>query len=142
MNLKYLFLLLLPLYLLTSCGNNVSDSKDLITDKNKLLNITVFADSSQIKSNNYRINCDREETFCKELLESGLLEKPNPEIACTEIYGGPQKIVLSDAKGNKLVNSEFTRVNGCEIARYDSLKMLLQELETVKVELSDFDVLK
>ena len=45
-----------------------------------------------------------------------------PEDAiCTQIYGGPQRIVVTGTVEGDPVTAEVTRANGCEIDRYDRL---------------------
>ena len=45
-------------------------------------------------------------------------------VACTEIYGGPQVAeVRGTFRGHK-VNARFTRTDGCEIARWNKVRFL------------------
>jgi len=46
---------------------------------------------------------------------------PDPNQACTEIYGGPQTATVTGTLAGAPVNSTFSRQNGCEIARWDAL---------------------
>ena len=60
---------------------------------------------------------------CRKLADGGvtLFAPVPPDAICTEIYGGPQTSrVLGTVRG-KRVSSSFSRVNGCEIARWDRL---------------------
>jgi hypothetical protein len=41
--------------------------------------------------------------------------------ACTEIYGGPQVIMVRGTWSGRSVDARFSRVDGCEIERYDRL---------------------
>jgi hypothetical protein len=50
------------------------------------------------------------------------LEPVAKQVACTEIYGGPQVAVVSGGA----VRAVFSRTNGCEIARWDKLAPLLE----------------
>lgn len=45
-----------------------------------------------------------------------------PDTACTQVYGGPQLATLSGSG----VHALFSRANGCEIARWDALKPVLE----------------
>ena len=50
---------------------------------------------------------------------------PTPSaIACTQIYGGPQVAIVIGRYNGHLVVSKFSRVNGCEIDRWDKLSAL------------------
>jgi hypothetical protein len=60
---------------------------------------------------------------CDALLENEDALKPVPrDVACTEIYGGPQVATISGSG----VQSVFSRSNGCEIARWDALRPVLE----------------
>lgn len=48
-----------------------------------------------------------------------------PDAMCTEIYGGPQTATVTGTFRGEPVNAEFSRTNGCEIARWDSHAALL-----------------
>ena len=48
-----------------------------------------------------------------------------PEMACTEIYGGPQLAIVSGRVGGRRVWARLTRVDGCQIARWDRVPSLL-----------------
>lgn len=48
--------------------------------------------------------------------------RPVPkDVACTEIYGGPQTAVVSGRIDGRRVWARFRRDNGCEIARWSRL---------------------
>ena len=44
-----------------------------------------------------------------------------PDVACTEIYGGPQRARIVGVVGGKRVWTTITRTNGCEITRWQRL---------------------
>ena len=48
------------------------------------------------------------------------------DLACTEIYGGPEVGRLKGPIGRRNVDATFTRINGCEIARYDRVAFLFE----------------
>jgi hypothetical protein len=48
------------------------------------------------------------------------------DVACTEIYGGPQQGRIEGTIGRRRVEGVFTRANGCQIARYDRVAFLLE----------------
>jgi Subtilisin inhibitor-like len=43
----------------------------------------------------------------------------SPNTICTEIYGGPAVAEIEGLYRGETVNAEFTRTDGCEIARWD-----------------------
>lgn len=46
---------------------------------------------------------------------------PDPNQACTEIYGGPQTATVRGTLNGAQIQGQFSRANGCEIARWDAL---------------------
>jgi len=50
------------------------------------------------------------------------------DVACTEIYGGPEEATIKGTIRGEEVNATFSRTNGCEIARWDRVKALLAEV--------------
>ena len=68
------------------------------------------------------------EAACSALEAAGGAEAFAPvpkDVACTEIYGGPQTAEVVGAVRGTPVEAQFSRVNGCEIARWDALAPLL-----------------
>jgi hypothetical protein len=57
--------------------------------------------------------------------EDALLPVP-ADVACTEIYGGPETATVTGTLRGQQVESRFERTNGCEIARWDALDPLLR----------------
>jgi hypothetical protein len=49
------------------------------------------------------------------------------DAVCTEIYGGPQTATVTGTFRGEPVSAEFSRTNGCEIARWDEHVTLLVE---------------
>lgn len=49
------------------------------------------------------------------------LEPVPASTACTEIYGGEQTAVIDGTLDGEPFRTELSRVNGCEIARWDAL---------------------
>jgi hypothetical protein len=53
---------------------------------------------------------------------------PTPaDVACTEIYGGPDVATITGTVDGEAVDATVTRTNGCEIARWDALLALVGE---------------
>lgn len=50
---------------------------------------------------------------------------PDPTEACAQIYGGPERRIVEGEVGGRAVRVEVTRVDGCQIARYDLLTKAL-----------------
>lgn len=47
--------------------------------------------------------------------------------ACTQIYGGPERILVEGTLDGRRVDLEITRRDGCEIARYDRVSDAVAE---------------
>lgn len=54
------------------------------------------------------------------------LEPVPPDTACTMIYGGPEEAHVYGTFQGEEVDATFSRSNGCEIARWDSLEPLFK----------------
>ncbi|HJR94388.1 MAG TPA: SSI family serine proteinase inhibitor [Gaiellaceae bacterium] len=57
---------------------------------------------------------------CARLAAGGraLFAPLSPKLACTEIYGGPQRARVTGMLDGRPVWATFSRTNGCEIARW------------------------
>lgn len=51
--------------------------------------------------------------------------KPGPPRLCTQQYGGPQVAVVSGTFHGRQVESVFSRTDGCEISRWNTMAPLL-----------------
>ena len=47
------------------------------------------------------------------------------DVACTQIYGGPEEASVQGEWRGEPVEAQFNRTNGCEISRWDALVPLL-----------------
>jgi hypothetical protein len=56
------------------------------------------------------------------------LRKTGGDVACTQIYGGPEVATIKGTIRGDDVDATFTRTDGCEIARWDRVKALLAEV--------------
>lgn len=83
---------------------------------------------------NWQLTCDPPggshpdpEAGCAALLAHGELALPpvSKDVACTAIYGGPEKATIRGTYQGRWVLSAFSRVNGCQISRWDLLQGLL-----------------
>ncbi len=48
-----------------------------------------------------------------------------PTVACTEIYGGDQTASIQGNYNGQAVSADYSRSNGCEIARWDAIAPVL-----------------
>jgi hypothetical protein len=69
--------------------------------------------------------CGADDVACGEVVALLPSLTPEPDEVCTMIYGGPERIVVEGTVDGEPVHREVTRVNGCEIHRYDQLEKAL-----------------
>ena len=69
--------------------------------------------------------CGPDDTVCAEVVALLPRLRPDPGEVCTQIYGGPENITVTGLVEGDPVTAVVTRVNGCEIARYDLLTKAL-----------------
>lgn len=60
--------------------------------------------------------------------------EPDPDLMCTEQYGGPQTARVTGTWDGQPVEASFDRVDGCAISRWDSLGRLLPSIDTTALE--------
>jgi hypothetical protein len=53
------------------------------------------------------------------------LVPPGPDVACTQIYGGPEEATLVGLFRGEQIDVAFSRQNGCEINRWERLLPVL-----------------
>lgn len=66
-------------------------------------------------------------TACDALadLDPEIFEPVPPDAMCTMIYGGPQTAMVTGQWHGAPIDAEFSRENGCEIARWDAAVAVL-----------------
>jgi len=63
--------------------------------------------------------------------EEDALQPVPGDVACTQIYGGPEEARIAGVVRGNAVDSTFSRNNGCEIDRWDRLAPVLDVLPTL-----------
>ena len=99
--------------------------------------VTVTVDAGATSA--YTLTCDPQggdhpdaDAACAALLDAAS-QDPSPldpvpaEQLCTEIYGGDQTAVIEGTVDGEPVSAELSRINGCEISRWDALLPVLVE---------------
>jgi hypothetical protein len=62
---------------------------------------------------------------CRRLARLKAPFAPTPKnVACTEIYGGPQVALVRGRFRGRAIEAPFSRRNGCEIARWNRVSFL------------------
>ena len=75
----------------------------------------------------WRLHCDRSggthpapEKACQRLFDLAEPFAPTPDDAvCTQVYGGPAVAEVEGLYRGETVDARFTRIDGCEIGRWD-----------------------
>ena len=91
------------------------------------LSVTVWPSGPDGPARRDHVACARVNEFdprCRHLSRARLRPVP-PNVACTEIYGGPATDRVRGTLYGSPVNFRFSRTNGCEIARWERNAALL-----------------
>ena len=97
--------------------------------------IVYLEDASQPSERvRWSLRCDpvggtlpRRVAACRELARAGwrAFKPVAPDIACIEIFGGPQVAIVSGRVDGRRVWARLSRVDGCQIARWERVPSLL-----------------
>lgn len=60
-------------------------------------------------------------------------EPVSGDVACTGLYGGPATATVRGTLDGERIDAEFSRTDGCEIARWDAVEPLLGKVPGVQV---------
>jgi hypothetical protein len=93
------------------------------------LTVTVMPNGTEAASMEYTLECDPpggnhplSEDACAALdAHPEALDPVPPDTACTMQFGGPEQATIVGTYKGQDVNAQFSRTNGCEIARWDAL---------------------
>lgn len=144
-----LFLTALTLVLLASCGSGnepisagedpttstteeilgagpypVADLEFTVTHPDgdpQVYRITCLGDTATVVGSELINDSDACGNLAKPEVKTRLVEGPPTDVACTEIYGGPDLAVVTGTFDGEVVNTTIDRVNGCGIADWDDL---------------------
>jgi hypothetical protein len=135
--------LLLLVILVSSCADSgspgqpppsVSGAPGSPSTVSSAAELTIVVDDGQGSTTTWRLTCDPPggdhpdpAAACDALAAHG--ERALPPVAkdraCSQVYGGPQTATVSGTWRGRAVNSRFSLVDGCQIARWKSLVGLL-----------------
>jgi Subtilisin inhibitor-like len=97
------------------------------------LHVTVWPNgSTSMPSRTYTLTCapvggtlPHPAAACAKLARLEHPFAPTPKnVACAEIYGGPQEALVTGRFRGRLVRARFSRREGCEIARWSRVRFL------------------
>ena len=96
--------------------------------------LTIMVDDGAGVKSSWTLTCDppggshpNPAAACRILQAHGATALPpvRKDVACTQVYGGAQQATITGTWQGQRVRSSFSRVNGCEISRWDLLRGLL-----------------
>lgn len=67
------------------------------------------------------LDCGESGGACERVIDILPRLAPDPDEACTQIYGGPERRVVTGVVDGLAVGVEVSRTDGCQMARYDLL---------------------
>jgi hypothetical protein len=126
---------LITALLLSGCTSPGEDPGDDPGDEPSATRLTVVLDETgDGATRTFTLTCDPSggdhpdaEAACAALDAGGVAAfAPTPtDVGCTEQWGGPQVATVDGTVDGERVIATFTRTNGCEISRWDTLAPLL-----------------
>jgi hypothetical protein len=96
------------------------------------LHVTVWPHGRKGASHSWTLRCapaggtlPRRTSACRRLARLSHPFRPvPPNVACTDIYGGPQTALVTGRLRGHRVRASFNRRNGCEIDRWNRVRFL------------------
>jgi hypothetical protein len=125
---RVVVLALVPLLAVAGCGSEDETAGSGAPETT--LEITVWskgrdADEPRV----IRLECppDASDPACTRLAELGpdAFDPVPADMACTELYGGPQEARVEGTIDGEPVEARLSRANGCEIARWDAVEAVV-----------------
>lgn len=114
---------------LTSCGADAPTGAELESN----LEMSVQADEKSTPRT-ASLTCpgekakDRDICAALDVVAPKVFEPVPVDQACTAIYGGPRKATITGTYQDEPVSAVFTQENGCEIARWNQIRPVLEAL--------------
>ncbi len=123
---------LVALAALAGCGSDGgSEATDDGSSADAGTSLTiVVTPADDVEPSTYELTCDpaggdhpQAAEACKALGAAGadVFEPVPDDQACTMIFGGPQKATVTGTYDGQTVDASFSRENGCEIERWETL---------------------
>jgi hypothetical protein len=95
------------------------------------LTVTVDADGDgAAQPRSARVKCETADASkaCQaaDRIKAKTFEPVPGDVACTQQYGGPQTATVKGTLHGETIDAKFSRVNGCEISRWQEAAPLLE----------------
>jgi hypothetical protein len=120
--MRFSVALLLCAALVAGCGED-----DEPTASQALADLTVKVDPGGKRAT---VQCDSPDgsELCRAVagLDAKVFEPTPGNVACTQQYGGPETASVTGTLRGEQVDATFSRENGCEIARWEDARALLE----------------
>ena len=132
--MRWLTLPLLLAAALAGCGND--DPTPSAAKNGQLAELVVRVDDDGARGGDapreLRLSCAKptDSSACgaaAEVSEADLQKNPG-DMACTQVYGGPEEATITGMLRGAAVDASFKRTDGCQIARWNGVKDLLAEV--------------
>ncbi len=115
---------------LPACGGDDAPGAGDEEQAETRIEITVWPEGREGEARRTLLTCEptggrhpNAEEACEVLSRNASALEPVPgDVACTQIYGGPQEALLEGRIFGEQATVELNRRNGCEIARWDALE--------------------
>src|SRR4051812_48163282 len=118
--------------LFAACGSDEPSSPDSTAG---LANLTVTLDNDGAKgapAKQLKLSCEKptDSQACKTVATITTRDlAPTPaNMACTQIFGGPETATITGTLRGSSVNARFSRSDGCELQRWKRVQPLLAEV--------------
>jgi hypothetical protein len=119
---------------LAACGSD--DGTQAAGPTGTLAKLTVTVDSDGAKGSGQpkelKLDCakptDSQACGAAAGVSAADLRPTAGDVACTQIYGGPEVATIKGEIRGESVDATFKRTDGCEISRWDRVEALLAEV--------------
>jgi hypothetical protein len=132
--MRRLALALLATAALAACGSDEGTPAGGSTGELASLTVTVDDDGAKgsEQPRELELDCEKPTDSLACGAAAGVsaadLKPTGGDVACTQIYGGPEEATIKGTIRGDTVDARFTRTDGCEISRWDRVKPLLAEV--------------
>jgi hypothetical protein len=118
-----LLVALVALVLVAGCGE---DEETPASSQPAYADLTVTVEPGGTE--NVRCDTAEDSEVCGALadIKPATFEPVPGNVACTQQYGGPETATVKGTLDGKEIDAEFSRVNGCEIERWEAAAPLFE----------------
>jgi hypothetical protein len=120
---------------LAACGSDEPTTPATGGGSDELANLVVTVDAdgdAGAPAKELAVNCkaptDSDVCGAAAGISAAELAEPPGDVACTEIFGGPERATIRGTLRGEPVDASFSRSDGCEIDRWDKVKPLLSHV--------------